>query len=195
MHPLGNALLIKKLESQIKDGFPINIGKHSYGNPKLHWSKGDFTSSLSIGSFCSIADEVGIFVGRHGRHTVDYVSTYPIGMLFGKSEKSVQSKTTQGNLSVSIGNDVWVGRGAIIMAGVSIGDGAIIAARAVVNKDVSPYEVVGGTPAKKIKMRFDEETIEKLLSIKWWNWDDEKIAQNLNFFNTPNFKDALDYFL
>lgn len=79
-----------------------------------------------------------------------------------------------------IGNDVWIGYEAVIFAGVKIGDGAIIGTRAVVTKDVPPYTVVGGVPAKPIKKRFDDKTIDTLLDIQWWNWSDEKIALNLN---------------
>lgn len=82
---------------------------------------------------------------------------------------------------IIIGNDVWIGYEAVIMAGVHIGDGAVIAARAVVTKDVPPYTIVGGTPARKIRMRFEEETIAKLQQIQWWNWPVEKIRQSLPY--------------
>lgn len=192
---ISDALTLNKLADKIQAGFPISVGRYSYGNPKLHWSKGDFAHALSIGAFCSIAEDVGIFVGIHGRHTVDYVSTYPIGMIFGKSEKKAASKTSLGNMSVSIGNDVWIGRGALIMAGVTIGDGAIIAARAVVTKDVPPYGVVGGVPAKLLKMRFPPPVIKKLMMLQWWNWSDELIQERLDFFNTPSFDQVLDRYL
>jgi len=192
---ISDALTLNKLNEKIQAGFPISVGRYSYGNPKLHWSKGDFSHTLAIGAFCSIAEEVGIFVGSHGRHTVDYVSTYPIGMIFGKSPKKIASKTAVGNMSVSIGNDVWIGRGAMIMAGVTIGDGAIVAARAVVNKDVPPYGVVGGVPAKLLRMRFSSCVIDKLMTLQWWSWSDELIHERLDFFNTPSFDHFLDYYL
>lgn len=188
---LDQAFTVNKLKDYIQNGFPIEIGRYSYGGPKLHWSKGDFSYSLKIGAFCSIADDVSIFIGKHGRHTVDYISTYPFGLIFGASEKKIMSKSQIGDLSVTIGNDVWIGRGATIMAGVNIGDGAVIAARAVVTKDVMPYSIVGGVPARYIRKRFADETIELLLKISWWEWDDEKIKSNINLFNTPNFIDNL----
>lgn len=79
-----------------------------------------------------------------------------------------------------IGNDVWIGYEAVIMSGVTIGDGAIIGTRAVVTKDVPPYTIVGGVPAKPIRRRFDDATIEKLQAIRWWDWDEERIRRNLS---------------
>lgn len=90
-----------------------------------------------------------------------------------------------------IGNDVWIGYDAIIMPGVKIGDGAIIGTRAVVTKDIPPYTIVGGVPAKPIRKRFDDKTIEKLLSIKWWNWDKEKIKQNIQSIQSGNINDLI----
>ena len=193
--PLAPALTRNKLAQFLADGFPIEIGRGSYGAPKLHWSKGDFKPKLRIGAFCSIADDVSIFVGAHGRHTVDYVSTYPMGMVYGRADQRLPSRMTAGDLGVTIGNDVWIGRGAMIMAGVTIGDGAVVAARAVVNKDVAPYAIVGGVPAKLIRHRFDEATVRRLLELQWWNWPDELIAERLPLFHTPEFAAQLDSFL
>lgn len=193
--PLGKALTIRRLSEWIAEGFPIEVGRGSYGAPRLHWSKGDFGHKLRIGAFCSIAEEVSIFVGIHGRHTVDYVSTYPLGLVHGRSREKVPSATTLGDLGVSIGNDVWIGRGAMIMSGISIGDGAVVAARAVVTKDVAPYAIVGGVPAKVVKQRFAAVTVEKLLRLKWWNWSDEIIAERLAFFSSPYFEQLLDTYL
>jgi len=113
-------------------------------------------------------------------------------MVYGDPGRRLPSKATSGNLSVQIGNDVWIGRGAFIMAGVSIGDGAVVGARALVSKDVEPYSIVGGVPATHIKYRFDADTIEKLMKIKWWNWPDELIAERREFFATPRFAELLD---
>lgn len=192
LSPLAPALTKNKLKDYQSRGYPISIGRGSYGGPNLYWNEGDFSHKLSIGAYCSIADDVGIFVGRHGRHTVDYVSTYPLGMVYGDPGRRSPSKVINGNLGVQIGNDVWIGRGAFIMAGVSIGDGAVVAARALVNKDVEPYSIVGGIPAEHIKYRFDKDTIQKLMRIKWWDWPDEMIAERREFFATPDFRDLLD---
>ncbi len=189
---LAAALTKNKLKDYLTKGYPISIGRGSYGGPSLYWNEGDFNHKLSIGSYCSIADDVSIFVGRHGRHTIDYVSTYPLGMIYGDPEHRTPSKVISGGLDVQIGSDVWIGRGAFIMAGVSIGNGAVVGARALVNKDVEPYSIVGGIPAEHIKYRFDSDTIRKLKRIKWWDWPDEMIAERREFFATPNFRDLLD---
>jgi chloramphenicol O-acetyltransferase type B len=193
--PLAPALTKNKLSEYRAKGYPISIGRGSYGGPNLHWDYGDFSYQLIIGSYCSIADDVDIFVGRHGRHTIDYVSTYPLGMVYGDPACRTPSRMASGDLGVTIGNDVWVGRNATIMAGVTIGDGAVVGARALVNKDVAPYSVVGGLPATHIKYRFDHDTIKKLLKIEWWYWSDELIAERREFFATPKFMDLLDKYV
>ena len=191
------ALTEVKLSKYITDGYPIHVGRYTYGGPKLHWSKGDFSHSLRVGAFCSIADGVGIFVGRHGRHPLDCVSTYPMAYALGirPSARRNPPGASQENLSVEIGNDVWIGRDALIFAGVTIGDGAVVAARAVVNRDVAPYSIVGGIPARKIRMRFSERICAKLLELKWWNWSDDLIASRIDFFSDADFEDQLDRYL
>ena len=146
--------------------FPI--GSYTYGKPKIYASE----KSISIGSFCSIADGVTIYSGAEHHH--EWVSAYHFSAKFNCKECS----TTKGN--ITIGNDIWIGDGALILSGVTIGDGAVIAARAVVVKDVKPYSIVGGNPAKHIKFRFNEIQINQLLKIKWWNWDIEKIKNNFD---------------
>lgn len=93
---------------------------------------------------------------------------------------------------ITIGNDVWIGYNATIMAGVTVGDGAIIATNSTVVKDVEPYSIVGGNPAKEIKKRFPEETVSQLLALQWWNWDIEKITKNVQNLTDCNFEKLLD---
>lgn len=135
---------------------------------------------LIIGKFCSIACGAK-FLFNSANHTLSSLSTYPFPLFFEEwnlDKKNVaQSWDNKGD--IIIGNDVWIGYEAVILAGVSIGDGAIIGARAVVTKDVPPYTIVGGVPAKSIKKRFSDETISSLLSIQWWNWSKEKISKNI----------------
>lgn len=135
---------------------------------------------LIIGKFCSIACGAK-FLFNSANHTLSSLSTYPFPLFFEEwnlDKKNVaQSWDNKGD--IIIGNDVWTGYEAVILAGVSIGDGAIIGARAVVTKDVPPYTIVGGVPAKSIKKRFSDETISSLLSIQWWNWSKEKISKNI----------------
>ena len=136
---------------------------------------------LIIGKFCSIACGTK-FLFNCANHTLKSLSTYTFPLFYEEWELEKSNITTawDNKGDIVIGNDVWIGYEAVIMAGVHIGDGAIIAARAVVTKDVPPYTVVGGVPAKPIKKRFDDKTIDTLLDIRWWNWSDEKIALNLD---------------
>ena len=130
---------------------------------------------LIIGKFCSIACGAK-FLFNSANHTMASLSTYPFPLFF--EEKNV-TEAWDNKGDIIIGNDVWIGYEAVILAGVTIGDGAIIGTRAVVTKDVPPYSIVGGVPAKSIRKRFDDETIIELLRLKWWDWSEEKIAQNI----------------
>ena len=137
---------------------------------------------LIIGKFCSIACGTK-FLFNCANHTLKSLSTYTFPLFYEEWELEKSNITTawdnKGN--IVIGNDVWIGYEAVIMAGVHIGDGAIIAARAVVTKDVPPYTIVGGTPAKEIRKRFHAEVIEQLLIQKWWDWSTDKIHQCLPY--------------
>lgn len=150
-----------------------SVGRHTYGNPTiLHFGE---PTKLSIGNFCSIAGDVTIFLG--GNHRTDWVTTYPFNILF-KAEWPEAETITGHPISdgdVLIGHDVWIGFGSTIMSGVTVGNGAVIAANSMVTKDVPAYSIVGGNPAKLIKYRFDEATIIQLESLGWWNWPDNKI--------------------
>lgn len=150
----------------------MQCGKHTYGNPKILWQNED--AKLIVGNFCSIASGVTIYLG--GNHRSDWVTTYP----FGHINQNIFNKfngdghpSTKGD--VIIGNDVWVGSNVTIMSGVTIGDGAVVANNSHVVKNIEPYSLVGGNPAKFIKYRFSQEQIEQLLKIKWWDWEDDKI--------------------
>ncbi len=136
---------------------------------------------LIIGKFCSIACGTK-FLFNSANHRMNSLSTYPFPLFFeewGLDRQDVaDSWDNKGD--IIIGNDVWIGYEAVIMAGVTIGDGAIVGTRAVVTKDVPPYTIVGGVPARPIKKRFSEETIEKLLELQWWDWPPEKLAENID---------------
>ena len=135
---------------------------------------------LIIGAFCSIACGAK-FLFNSANHTLRSLSTYPFPIFYEewglKRENVTNAWDNKGNIVV--GNDVWIGYEAVILAGVTIGDGAIIGTRAVVTKDVPPYTIVGGVPAKPIRRRFPEETAEKLLELQWWNWPRERIAEHI----------------
>lgn len=134
---------------------------------------------LIIGKFCAIAKDVR-FIMNGSNHKMSGFSSYPFE-IFGTSWKRVAPKTNEYPFKgdTVIGNDVWLGYEAVIMPGVKIGDGAIIAAKSVVTKEVNPYTIVGGNPAKVIRQRFSDKIIRDLLKIAWWNWDIKKITRNL----------------
>jgi len=148
---------------------------------------------LIIGKFCSIACGAK-FIFNSANHTGSSLSTYPFPIFFEEWGLDVKKVTdawdNKGN--IVIGNDVWIGYEAIIMAGVTIGDGAIIGTRALVTKDIPPYTIVGGIPARRIRKRFDDNTIFKLQQMKWWDWPVEKIAQNLEFIQAGRIEKFIE---
>ena len=158
-----------------KDKF-TKVGKYTYGIRGVTLKRFGSTEALKIGNFCSIAKGVTIYLG--GNHRTDWITTYPFGHIFEKTlggQEIVGHPATNGG--VTIGNDVWIGSDVTIMSGVSIGDGAVISANAHVVKNVEPYEIIGGNPAKHIKFRFDEPTRMALLSLRWWDLEDEAIKR------------------
>ncbi|WP_287565183.1 CatB-related O-acetyltransferase [Parabacteroides sp.] len=147
---------------------------------------------LIIGKFCSIACGTK-FLFNCANHTLKSLSTYTFPLFYEEWELEKSNITTawDNKGDIVIGNDVWIGYEAVIMAGVHIGDGAIIAARAVVTKDVPPYTIVGGTPAKEIRKRFYAETIQQLLRLKWWDWSTDKIRQCLPYIAEGKLNELL----
>ncbi len=145
----------------------FNIGEYTYGSPAVLYGKEEMGGDLIIGKFCSIAEDVVILLG--GNHRIDWVTTYPFNKLMEEFSFIEGHPTTKGD--VIIGNDVWIGYQSLILSGVKISDGAVIAARSVVTKDVEPYTIVAGNPARLIRRRFSEEIIKRLLAIQWWNKD------------------------
>jgi virginiamycin A acetyltransferase len=145
---------------------------------------------LIIGKFCMIASGI-TFIMNGANHLTDSISTYPFA-IFGEDWKdAMEGKTYPSKGNTIIGNDVWIGYNATIMAGVTIGDGAIIATNATVVKDVAPYTIVGGNPAKEIKKRFTDLEIERLLDLKWWDKDIDWITENVQKLTGRNIKDFI----
>jgi acetyltransferase-like isoleucine patch superfamily enzyme len=146
---------------------------------------------VRIGAFCSIGPDVVFVTG--GIHPVDWVSSFPFRAKFGLPGAFKDGMPmTRG--PVVVGNDVWIGGEAMVLSGVTIGDGAVVAARAVVTRDVPPYAVVAGTPARLLRFRFDERTVEELLQIRWWEWPDKKIVEAVPFLSSPDVTGFLERF-
>jgi acetyltransferase-like isoleucine patch superfamily enzyme len=147
----------------------IEIGRYTYGYENMsikQWGEG---ASLKIGSFSSIADRLTVFLG--GNHRVDWITTFPFGHIFRDELGGTEIVGhPQSNGEIIIGNDVWIASNVTIMSGIQIGDGAVIAANSMVVKDIAAYEIWGGNPAKKLKMRFSDDIIKSLLKLKWWEW-------------------------
>ncbi|MGD1934082.1 MAG: CatB-related O-acetyltransferase [Candidatus Phaeomarinobacter sp.] len=154
-------------------GPEISVGRHSYGLARRMVAGASMDAPLRVGAFCSIGPDVLFF--SKADHPIDFPSTYPFKTLIWDKDKPNQDAVTKGG--ITIGNDVWVGARAIIMSGVHIADGAIVAAGAVVTKDVAPYAIVGGNPAREIRKRFNDIQIEALLDLCWWDWSDDEIER------------------
>ena len=151
-----------------------SVGRGTYGTPIVkHWRE-KANPTLKVGAYCAFADAVTIFLG--GEHNTNWISSYPFCSFDPVLRESTpEHPKTKGD--VIIGNDVWLGDHATIMSGVTIGDGAVIGAHAVVAKDVAPYSIVVGNPARHIRYRHGVAEIEYLLELKWWDWDEETIEE------------------
>lgn len=192
-------LLYKNRHKRLKLGymselFEVETGQYTtlYNHVKVSDSTiGDFVyicdhsriSNTTIGNFCSIGPHVQIVLGKHPTH---FVSTFPA---FYSVNRQCQLSFVDENAvdeiaPVTIGNDVWIGANALIMDGVTIGDGAVVAAGSVVTHDVAPYAIVGGVPAREIRKRFDEATIARLLDLKWWDQDPEWLRSHAHLFRS-----------
>jgi acetyltransferase-like isoleucine patch superfamily enzyme len=168
-------------------GLPFSIGEFTYGVPRIRWWGEPAT--LKIGKFCSLADNIEIFLG--GNHRIDWVTTYPFPAIADWPEAAEITGHPSTNGDVIIGNDVWICSAAIIASGVTIGDGAVIGSRAVVTKDVPPYGIAMGNPAQTVRKRFDDKTIERLLAARWWDWDVERIRASIPLLASSQIEDFL----
>jgi chloramphenicol O-acetyltransferase type B len=172
----------------IQEYYPqYKIGKGTYGIPRVRAREDGAT--LEIGAYTSIATDVEILLG--GEHRIDWVTTYPFNVFFEQGKGIIGHPKTKGD--VVIGNDVWIGTGTVILSGVHIGDGAVIGAKSLVSKDVPPYSVFAGNPARLVKMRFDSSIIEQLMAIKWWSWSDEKIKTAIPFLLSDDIQSFIDF--
>lgn len=164
----------------------VSVDDYTYGNFIVkEW---DNKTKLKIGKFCSIAEGVTFLLG--GEHRIDFTTTYPFNALL-KSFNYIEGHPhTKGDIIVE--NDVWIGINAKILSNVKIGNGAVIGANALVTKDVPPYAIVAGNPSRIIKYRFDENTIEKLQKIKWWNFKEEELIKVIPLLQSKNIQDFIN---
>ena len=177
-----NFFLKENLKDEIKEGL-LKCGKFSYGSPKIHrWGN---KGKILIGSFCSFGPNIDIYMGAD--HRFDFITTSPLGAdtfnnAFSKAHKNFL--LDRGDLI--IGNDVWVGAESKIFSGIEIGTGAIIGAGSVIRKNIEPYTIVYGNPAKEISKRFNEKIIKRLLDSEWWNLNDDNINELSNLLLSNN---------
>lgn len=161
----------------------LTFGHKTYGANTIAIRGG--MNDIIIGKYCSIA--TGVVMDGGFNHNTSYITKYPFKNMDGIGNESV---TCKGN--IVIGSDVWIGEGSMVMSGVNIGHGAIIAARSIVTKNVMPYEVVGGSPATHIKFLFTQYQIDKLLDISWWDWDEKKILDNVDLLTSNNIDEFIN---
>ena len=160
---------------------PLHMHPSSYGSPII---AGDM-NEVHVGKYCSIANSCMFDSGI--QHNRKWLTTYPLWKIGGPEKHEGMCKG-----DIHVGNDVWIGDGALIMSGVTIGDGAVIAARAVVTRDVRPYAVVGGVPARFIEWRFPEGVISLLLKVRWWDWPEEKIREHADLLMSGDWQRLLE---
>lgn len=184
--PITPTYLRDHLRDLVDQG-QAEIGDHSYGNPSVrHWPP---SGRLVFGKYCSVAEEVVILLG--GNHRTDWITTYPFNEIevWPTAHSIIGHPATRGD--VVIGNDVWLGYGSFVLSGVTIGDGAVVGAKAVVTKSVPPYAIVAGNPARVVRYRFPTATITALLSLRWWDWPEERIASEVSLLMSSNVKSLI----
>lgn len=160
------------------------VGRHTYGMPRI-WSYRGSEAKVSIGPFCSIGPNVEIITG--GIHPVGWVATFPFRARW-NMDGAFADGMPESRGPVVIGPDVWIGTGAQVHSGVTVGPGSIIAARSLVSRSVPAYAVVAGVPARLVRYRFNEDQIQRLLQIAWWNWDDDKIRAVVPLLSSGNIQ-------
>jgi acetyltransferase-like isoleucine patch superfamily enzyme len=166
------------------------IGAHSYGMPTIRRFQGD-TATVQIGKYCSLADGSVFMVG--GNHRTDWITTYPLRIMLGLPGALTDGHPTSKG-DIIVGNDVWIGADARILSGVEIGDGAVIGASSVVATDVRPYAIFAGNPAREIRRRFSDRTVEELRRTAWWDWPDELVRDRVEYLCDPHVEAFLTRF-
>jgi acetyltransferase-like isoleucine patch superfamily enzyme len=181
--------LIKRLERWTLDpnyaedtGQWLRMGPHTYDTPRLLLF-GPNSTDVTIGAYSSVHHTVEIFLG--GLHHPEWVSTYGFRIMFDLPGQVADGQPFSKG-PVTIGSDVWIGWRSLILTGITIGDGAVVAAGSVVTKDVAPYTIVGGNPARPLKTRFEQPSIDALLRIRWWDWPEERVLAHVDQLCAPD---------
>lgn len=172
---IKNLLEYEKLPIKIQPSYTLEVGKDSFHNGNLD-IRGN--GKIKIGSFCAFGKDIKLITSNHNYN----FSVLQYGFYKKYFNQKPEKNKIVKNFSISIGNDVWIGDNVCILPNIEIGNGAIIGTGSIVTKNVLPYTIVGGVPAKFIKNRFSEESKKILLDSEWWNWSDEKILTNKEFF-------------
>lgn len=174
--------------AKLAKAYGFSIGAYSYGRPKVRFPESG--RSLTIGRYCSIADKVEILLG--GDHRLDWASTYPFAALrghFPDADPPEDYHSSRGD--VVIGHDVWLGSGCMILSGVTVGHGAVVAAHAIVTRDVPPYAVVAGNPARVVRTRFAPEVVEALVAEAWWDRSPAEVSDLIPLLQSDRIEDLL----
>lgn len=179
---------LARVSERLRQRYPHHtFGTGTYGSPEV--IEYDADTHLSVGAYTSIASGVKVMLG--GSHRMDWVTSFPFPMMLDELKDVEDCNVSNGD--VVIGSDCWLCRDAMILSGVTVGHGAVVAAGAVVCKDVPPYAVVGGNPAKFIKWRFDEQTRERLLASAWWDWPEAEVKAVARTLCSNDIEGLLDY--
>lgn len=170
-------------------GERLIMGRYSYGLPHIrHWPEQPPLPVVRVGNFSSISEQVTFFLGSE--HPVDRVSTFGFRLVFDQPG-AFEDGFPHSRGDIVIGNDVWIGYGARVLSGVTVGDGAVIGGGAVVSKDVRPYAIVVGNPAREVRRRHSDEQIEALLEIRWWDWPDERIVEAIPLLSSSRIDEFI----
>lgn len=168
----------------------LTMGDYSYRAPTVHVFPGD-QAVVRVGKFTSIATGAQFFVG--GNHRTDWVTTYGLRAMFGLPG-AYQDGTPTSNGDVEVGHDCWIGLDAVVLSGVTIGHGSVVGARAVVTKDVMPYSIVAGNPAREVGRRFPDDQVDALLRIAWWDWPIQTVLEHVPELSSSDLGDFIARF-
>jgi acetyltransferase-like isoleucine patch superfamily enzyme len=179
--PQGTVALQEQAQRHLADGTLV-MGNMSYYAPRIVKYKGD-TGRVLVGNFASVAYDAEFYVG--GLHRTEWVSLYGLRAML-ELPGAHEDGFTHGRGDIVVGSDTWVANGCTVMSGVTIGDGAVVGTKAVVAKDVRPYAIVVGNPAREIRRRFSDEQVDALLRIRWWDWPTEKVKEHVALLSDPD---------